>query len=175
MAAFWSKIEFFGFRQAIENPPPYFEGAGCKKAGTRERQITKTQFTAYIFHEKTAKNGRFWSKIEFFGLRQAFEDPPPPISRVLDAKKQVLGRHRSRKHNLQHAYAPTFVIFHEKKNGQEWPFFGQRFSFSAPDTHSQTPPPPFEGAGCEKAGCKGTQTTKTQFAASVCTKTTHFS
>ena len=107
MAAFPSKIAFFGFRQAIENPPPYFEGAGCKKAGSRERQITKTQFTAYIFHEKTAKNGRFWSKIEFFGLRQAFEDPPPPISRVLDAKKQVLGRHRSRKHNLQHAYAPT--------------------------------------------------------------------
>ena len=174
MAAFWSKIEFFGFRQAIENPPPYFEGAGCKKAGTRERQITKTQFTAYIFHEKTAKNGRFWSKIEFFGLRQAFEDPPPPISRVLDAKKQVLGRHRSRKHNLQHAYAPTFVIFHEKKRPRMavfWSkiqFFGARHAFA-------DPPPPFEGAGCEKAGCKGTQTTKTQFAASVCTKTTHFS
>ena len=62
---------------------------------------------------------RFWSKIEFFGLRQAFEDPSPPISRVLDAKKQVLGRHRSRKHNLQHAYAPKFAIFMKKtaKNG----------------------------------------------------------
>ena len=170
---FLVKIEFFGFRQAIENPPPYFEGAGCKKAGSGERQITKTQFTAYIFHEKTAKNGRFWSKIEFFGLRQALEDPPPPISRVLNAKKQVLGRHRSRKHNLQHEYAPTFVIFHEKK-GQEWLFFGQRLSFSAPDKHLKTPPPHSEGDGCEKAGCKGTQTTKTQFAASVCTKTSHF-
>ena len=174
MAAFWSKIEFFGFRQAIENPPPYFEGAGCKKAGSRERQITKTQFTAYIFHEKTAKNGRFWSKTEFFGLRQAFEDPPPPISRVLDAKEQVLGRHRSRKRNLQHAYAPTFVIFHEKKRPRMavfWSkieFFGARQAFEDPPSH-------FEGAGCEKAGCKGTQTTKTQFAASVCTKTSHFS
>ena len=77
MAALWSTIEFFGLRQTIENPPPYFEGVGCKKAGSRETQITKTQFTAYIFHEKTAKNGRFWSKIEFSGLRQAFEDPPP--------------------------------------------------------------------------------------------------
>ena len=67
------------------------------------------------------------------------------------------------------------LSFFMKKNGQEWPFFGQRLSFSAPDTHSQTPPPPFEGAGCEKAGCKGTQTTKTQFAASVCTKSTRFS
>ena len=57
MAAFWSKIEFFGFRQAIENPPPYFQGAGCKKAGSRERKITKNQFTAYMFHEK---NGQEW-------------------------------------------------------------------------------------------------------------------
>ena len=113
--------------EALTPRLPFLEGVGCKKAGSRETQITKTQFTAYIFHEKTAKNGRFWSKIEFFGLRQAFEDPPP-ISRVLDAKKQVLGRHRSRKHNLQHAYAPKFTIFHEK-NGQKWLFFGQKLSF----------------------------------------------
>ena len=171
---FGLKLSFSASDRQHENPPPYFEGAGCKKAGSRERQITKTQFIAYIFHEKTAKNGRFWSKIEFFGLRQAFEDPPPPISTVLDAKKQVLGRHRSRKHNLQHAYAPTFVIFHEKKRPRMavfWSkieFFGARQAF-------EDPPPHFEGAGCEKAGCKGTQTTKTQFAASVCTKTSHFS
>ena len=173
-AAFRSTIEFFGFRQAIEKPPPYFEGTGCKKAGSRETPITETQFTAYTFHEKKARNGRFWSKIEFFGLRQAFEDPPPPISRVLAAKKQVLGRHRSRKQSLQHAYAPKFAILHEK-NGQEWLFFGQRLSFLASDKHSKTPPHHFEGAGCKRAGHKGTQTTKTQFAASVCTKTSHFS
>ena len=108
---FRQKIQFFGFRQAMENPPPYFEGAGCKKAGSRERHITKTQFTAYIFNEKTAKNGRLWSKIEFFGLRQAFEDPPPY----------------------------------------------------------------FEGAGCEKAGFRQTEITKTQFTACVCTNICHFS
>ena len=50
----------------------------------------------------------------FFGLRQAVEDPPPPILRVLDVKKQVVVTHRSRKHNLQHPYAPKFAIFHEK-------------------------------------------------------------
>ena len=55
-----------------------------------------------------------------FGLRQAVEDCPP-ILRVLDAKKQIAGTHRSRKHNLQHPYAPKFAVFHEK-NGHKWPF-----------------------------------------------------
>ena len=64
----------------------------------------------------------FRSKIEFVGLRQAVEDPPPPILRVLGVKKQVVVTHRSRKHNLQHLYAPKFAIFHEK-NGQQCPFF----------------------------------------------------
>ena len=63
----------------------------------------------------------------FFGLRQAVEDCPP-ILRVLDTKKQIVRTHRSRKHNLQHLYAPKFAIFHEK-NGQQWPFFGQKFGF----------------------------------------------
>ena len=54
----------------------------------------------------------FCSKTEFFDFRQAVEDPPGPILRVLDANKQVLGAHRSQKHNLQHVYAPNFTIFH---------------------------------------------------------------
>ena len=49
----------------------------------------------------------------FLGLRQAVEDPPP-ILRVLHVKKQVVVTHRSRKHNLQHPYAPKCAIFHEK-------------------------------------------------------------
>ena len=59
-----------------------------------------------------------WSKIEFFGLGQEVEDPPP-IFRVLDAKKQFAEANISRKHNLQHVYAPKFAIFHDKtaKNG----------------------------------------------------------
>ena len=138
---FGLKLSFSASDRQHENPLPYFEGAGCKKAGSRERQITKTQFIAYIFHEKTAKNGRFWSKIEFFGLRQAFEDPPPPISTVLDAKKQVLGRHRSRKHNLQHAYAPTFVIFHEKKRPRMAVFWSKIEFFGARQAFEDPPPP----------------------------------
>ena len=63
------------------------------------------------------KNGQkwpfFWSKIDFFGFSQAVEEPPP-IVRVLDAKKHVVGRHRSRKHNIQHPYAPKFAMFHAK-------------------------------------------------------------
>ena len=73
--------------------------------------------------EKTAKNGHFLVKKKFFfGLRQAVEDCPP-IFRVLDTKKQIVGTHRSRKHNLQHPYAPKFAVFHEK-NGHKWPFSG---------------------------------------------------
>ena len=35
MAVFWPKIDFFGFRQASEDHPPYFEGAGCGESGCR--------------------------------------------------------------------------------------------------------------------------------------------
>ena len=32
MTVFGQKLSFFGLRQAVEDPPPYFEGAGCKEA-----------------------------------------------------------------------------------------------------------------------------------------------
>ena len=33
MAVFWSKIECFSLRQAVQDPhPPYVEGSGCEKA-----------------------------------------------------------------------------------------------------------------------------------------------
>ena len=101
----------------------------------------------------------------FFGLRQAVEDCPP-ILRVLDAKKQIVGTHRSRKHNLQHLYGPKFAIFHEKtaNNGH---FLVKSWDFWAL--------PYFEGARCEKADCRDTQITQTQFTASVRTKICHFS
>ena len=40
-----------------------------------------------FFMEKLPKMAVSWSKIEYFGLRQAVAEPPPPILRVLDAKK----------------------------------------------------------------------------------------
>ena len=43
-----------------------------------------------FFMKKRPKMAMFWSKIEFFSLRQAVEDPPPNL-RVLDAKKHVVG------------------------------------------------------------------------------------
>ena len=62
----------------------------------------------------------FWPKIEFFLASDKQLKTPPPILRVLDANKQVVGAHRSQKRNLQHAYAPKFAIFMEKtaKNGR---------------------------------------------------------
>ena len=83
MACFGQSLSFSASCKQLKTPPPYFEGAGCKQAGCRGTQITKTPFTACVcskichFHEKNGQNGRFWSKIEFFSLRQAVEDPPP--------------------------------------------------------------------------------------------------
>ena len=70
------------------------------------------------------KNGLKWpffgQKLSFSASDKQLKTPPPPILRVLDAKKQVVEAHRSRKHNSQHAYARKFAIFHEKtaKNGR---------------------------------------------------------
>ena len=47
-----------------------------------------------FFMEKLPKMAVSWSKIEYFGLRQAVaEPPPPPILRVLDAKKHAVWTH----------------------------------------------------------------------------------
>ena len=51
MAAFWSKIEFFGFRQAFEDPPPYFEGPGLEETGCRSTQITENPIYRIRMHQ----------------------------------------------------------------------------------------------------------------------------
>ena len=135
---------FFGFSQAVEDPPPYFEGAGCEEACCRQTQVTKTQYTASVCTKichVSCKNGQTWpffgQKLSFFASDKQLKTPPP-ILRVLDAKKQVVEAYRSRKHNLQHPYAPKFAIFHETmaKNGR---FFGQKLSFLASDKQLKTP------------------------------------
>ena len=85
----------------------------------------------------------FWPKIEFFlASDKQLKTPPPPILRVLDANKQVVGAHRSQKRNLQHAYAPKFAIFHGK-NGKKWPLFGENLCFLASAKQLKTSPPLF--------------------------------
>ena len=73
----------------------------------------------------------FWSKVEIFGLS--------PILRALDAKKQIVGTQRSRKHNLQHPYAPKYAIFHE--NRPKMAFFCQILIFLALYKQLKDPPP----------------------------------
>ena len=46
-----------------------------------------------FFIGKLPKMAVSWSKIEYFGLRQAVAEPPPPILRVLDAKKHAVWTH----------------------------------------------------------------------------------
>ena len=75
----------------------------------------------------------FWSKVGIFGLS--------PILRALDAKKQIVGTHRSRKHNLQLPYAPKYAIFHE--NRPKMAPFLSNIDFLALYKQLKDPPPLF--------------------------------
>ena len=110
----------------------------------------------------------------FFGLRQAVEDCPP-ILRVLDAKKQIVGTHRSRKHNLQHPYAPKFAVFHEKKRPQMALFWSHIDFFWLCTSSGRIPPPILRVLDAKKASCMHARTTKAQSTACVCTKICYFS
>ena len=122
---FGQKLIFLASAKQLKTPFPYCENAGCGKACCRQTQVTKTKYTASVCTKichVSCKNGQTWP---FFGQNLSLFasdkqlKTPPPILRVLDAKKQVVEAYRSRKHNLQHPYAPKVAIFHEKmaKNG----------------------------------------------------------
>ena len=96
-----------------------------------------------------------------------------PILRALDAKKQIVGTHRSRQHNLQHPCAPKYAIFHE--NRPKMALFLSNIGFLALYKQLKDPPHYFEGAGCKKRSCGHTKITKTHFVASVCTTICRFS
>ena len=78
-----------------------------------------------FFMKNRKKNDRFPVKNWVLLASDKQLKTPLSIWRVLDTKKQVVEAYISRKHNLQHAYAPKFAIFHEK-NGQKWLFFGPK-------------------------------------------------
>ena len=102
MAVSWSKIEYFGLRQAVAEPPPppHFEGAGCKKACCVDTPIAQTQFTAFLCHKichfstKSAKNSHFFYQklFVFFSLKQAVEPAPLPIGGCSLQKSEVRQR-----------------------------------------------------------------------------------
>ena len=65
MAFFWSKIEFFGFRQEVEDPPPLLRVLDAKQQ-VIEAQSSRKRNPQHAYarkfancHEKTAENGRF--------------------------------------------------------------------------------------------------------------------
>ena len=66
-----------------------------------------------IFNEKTAKMAFFWSKVNFLVSDKQLK-PPHSNFWALDAKKQVVGTQRSRKHNVPQRYAPKCAISHQK-------------------------------------------------------------
>ena len=94
-----------------------------------------------FFMKKRPTMALLWSKVGIFGLS--------PILRALDAKKQIDGTHRSRKHNLQHPYAPKCAVF-TKRNGHKWPFSGHILIFLASYKQLKDPPPLFGGCWMQK-------------------------
>ena len=92
MVVSWSKIEHFGLRQAVaEPPPPHFEGPGCKKGCCVDTPIAQTQFTAFLcpkichFSIKSAKNGHFFIKncLSFLARNKQLNHP---LSRLEGAR-----------------------------------------------------------------------------------------
>ena len=78
------------------------------------------------------QNLPFFMKVGIFGLSSNL--------RALDAKEQMVGTHRSRKHNLQHPYAPKYAIFHE--NRPKMAVFLSNVVFFALYKQLKPPPPP---------------------------------
>ena len=60
MAVFWSQIEFFGFRQAVEDPPPILRVLDPNNENTIHSMRMHENFPCFM--KKTAKNGRFLVK-----------------------------------------------------------------------------------------------------------------
>ena len=54
-------------------------------------------------------------KLSILASDRQLQSPPPPILRVLDAKKHAVWTHRLPKHNLQHSYAPKSAIFQQNR------------------------------------------------------------
>ena len=103
-----------------------------------------------FFMEKLPKMAVSWSKIEYFGLRQAVAEPPPPILRVLDAKKHAVWTHRLPKHNLQHSYATKSAIF--QQNRRKIAIFYQKlFVFFSLKQAVEPAPLPIGGCSLQKS------------------------
>ena len=121
MAFFWSKLRFLASdKQFKPPPPPILSVLDAKKqvAGTQRSRKYKLQHPYApkfaIFNEKTAKNGFFFgSQVKFLVSDKQLKLPHPNFG-ALDAKRQVVGTHRSRKHNVRQPYASKCAISHRK-------------------------------------------------------------
>ena len=99
----------FGLRQVVEDPPPFLRVLDVKGKLQSHTGHATTIYSIRMhqnlpfFMKKRRTMAIFLSKVEIFVLS--------PILRALDAKEQIVGTYRSRKHSLQHPYAPKYAIF----------------------------------------------------------------
>ena len=84
MAVFWSKMEFFSFRQAVETPPTILRVLEAKKQDVEAHRSQKTQFTACVCTKmchfslkKRPKMAVFWSKLSCFASDEQLKTPRP--------------------------------------------------------------------------------------------------
>ena len=68
-----SNIDFLALYKQLKDPPPQFEGAGCKETSCGHTKIMKTHFVASVCTticrfswKKRLKMGISWSKNDFF-------------------------------------------------------------------------------------------------------------
>ena len=80
-----------------------------KKTSCSIRMHQKSPFLM----QKRPKMAFFWSKVNLLVSDKQSKLPHPNFG-ALDAKRQVVGTHRSRKHNVPQPYAPKCAISNQK-------------------------------------------------------------
>ena len=100
MAVSCSKIEYFGLRQAVAEPPPHFEGAGCKKSMLCGHTDCPNAIYSILmpqnlpfFNKIGEKKPFFYQKLFVFSsLKQAVEPPALPIGGCSLQKSEIRQR-----------------------------------------------------------------------------------
>ena len=104
-----------------------------------------------FFMEKLPKMAVSWSNIEYFGLRQAVAEPPPPILRVLDAKKACCVDTPIVQTQLTAFLCPKICHFSTKSAKNSHFIYQKLFVFFSLKQAVKPPPLPIGGCSLQKS------------------------
>ena len=136
---------FFSGGGGLPVPPSAFPGRAHALARIQSpmtyARTTKAQSTASVCTKICYFSWKNCQKWPFLGQKLSILasdrqlQSPPPILRVLDAKKHAVWTHRLPKHNLQHFYAPKSAIFQQNRRKIAI-FLSKSVCFFEPETSS---------------------------------------